>query len=461
MADDKELRETVRAAFACYDEDGSGWIDAAELRHLVSDLGGVLTERDFRKALQILDRDSNGVIDRDEFTEWWVGQSEGNGTAGEVEKVLARLRDLGRQRFHVDIHTACWNGFEDVVERLVEDGSELVNQRDSSEYGNQNSPLHYAAYQGHNSICDILIKQGASINGTNGSGCTPVFFASQQGHVGVVDLLLQNGAELRIAETKNGLTPVDVCTTPAITELFRNLLGKPPSTPAAPTLEPLSDTELKILWSPPRPNLDEVVPVSGYKVKISSSSVPVKIALAVAFPTETSISGLCADTEYSASICAISLHGLSEFSAESELVRTRKAKPLAPVLCVTDTGPAEISVAWTLADSDRQPGVSCIIYLTSPEPDGTCKWESVLKTDDHAINSTTVEDLLPDHRYKLRAVVISDDGQQALSDAVAARTTGKAAAKRSTSSKFLGASNVVRAFSANRKEAKDNQEAKP
>ncbi|KAF1780636.1 EF-Hand 1, calcium-binding site [Phytophthora cactorum] len=127
--------QEVQTTFACYDEDGSGWIDAAELRHLVSDLGGVLTERDFHKALRLLDRDSNGVIDRDEFTQWWVGQSEGNEAVGEVEKALARLKDFGRQRFRVDIHTACWNGFEDVVERLVEDGSELVNERDSSEYG--------------------------------------------------------------------------------------------------------------------------------------------------------------------------------------------------------------------------------------------------------------------------------------------------------------------------------------
>ncbi|KAG2997395.1 hypothetical protein PC128_g22845 [Phytophthora cactorum] len=460
MADDKELRETVRAAFACYDEDGSGWIDAAELRHLVSDLGGVLTERDFRKALRLLDRDSNGVIDRDEFTQWWVGQSEGNKAVGEVEKALARLKDLGRQRFRVDIHTACWNGFEDVVERLVEDGSELVNERDSSEYGNQNSSLHYAAYQGHTSICDILIKRGASINGRNGSGCTPVFFAAQQGHVEVVKLLLQNGAELRIPESKNGLTPVDVCTTPTITELFRNLSGKPPSIPAAPALEPLSDTELKILWSPPRPNLDEVVPVSGYKIKLSSPSAPAKLVLAVAFPTETSISGLCSETEYSASICAINLHGLSEFSAESEPAKTRKSKPVAPVLCITDTGPTEITVTWTLADDDHRPGVSCIIYLTSPEPDGTCNWETVFRTDDHTINSTTIENLLRDHRYKLRAAVISDDGQQTLSDAIAVRTAGKAAAKRSASSEVLGAVNVMRALGASRKEATGKQESK-
>jgi hypothetical protein len=75
------------------------------------------------------------VIDKDEFTEWWVGQTEGSEGAGEVERTLAKLRDLGRQRFRVDIFTACWSGFEEVVVRLIEDGSELHNEKDSSEYG--------------------------------------------------------------------------------------------------------------------------------------------------------------------------------------------------------------------------------------------------------------------------------------------------------------------------------------
>ncbi|OWZ01016.1 hypothetical protein PHMEG_00027674 [Phytophthora megakarya] len=336
---DRELRETVRAAFACYDEDGSGWIDVDELRHLVSDLGGVLTERDIRKALQILDRDNNGVIDKDEFTEWWVGQSEGNEASGEVEKTLARLKDLGRQRFRVDIYTACWSGFEDVV--------------------NLNSPLHYAAYQGHTSICRTLIKYGANINGTNKTGCTPVFFASQQGHVDVVNLLLENGAELRVTESEHGLTPVDVCTTPAIMDLFRNLSGKAPSSPSAPNLEALSDTELKVSWSPPRPNLDEVLPVSGYKIKLSSPSEPAKIVLAVAFPTEIAINGLCAATEYVASICAINLHGLSEFSTASQPTTIDNLVFLALFTCLRLTlmglasGKQHLGVTTTLSTRQR------------------------------------------------------------------------------------------------------------
>lgn len=445
MADDKELRETVRAAFDCYDEDHSGWIDAAELRHLVADLGGVLTDRDIRKALHILDRDSNGAIDKDEFTEWWV-QNADNEASGEVEKTLARLKELGRQRFRVDIHTASWNGFLDVVERLLEDGSELVNQKDTSEYGNSNSPLHYAAYQGHLPVCEILIKHGATVNAVNSSGCTPIFFASQQAQLAVVELLIQNDADLRVAESKHGLTPVDVCTTPAMMEAYRNLSGKPPAAPQAPTLEAVSATELKIQWSPPRAVLDEVVPVSGYKIKLSSKSSPPEIILAVAQPTETVVDGLCADTEYVASIAAVNLHGISEFSSDSMPTKTRQAKPSAPILRIDSIGVSSITVGWELADKDCRPGVNCAIYMTSPELDGTCTWEAVFKTDDHTINSTTVENLLPDHRYKFRATVISDDGQQAFSAATAARTALKASNMRSAAKSLSGAAKAMRAF---------------
>ncbi|GMF56724.1 unnamed protein product [Phytophthora fragariaefolia] len=78
--------------------------------------------------------------------------------------------------------------------------------------------------------------------------------------------------------------------------------------------------------SSPRTNLDQVVPVSGYKIKLSSSTGTPQIMLAVAFPTETLVSGLCADREYVATICAINLHGMSEFSADSDPVKTRKGR---------------------------------------------------------------------------------------------------------------------------------------
>lgn len=133
-----ELEETVRAAFTRYDHDGNGTIDSKELRHLVKDLGGIMTVRDHRSVLRVLDRNKNGAIDLEEFTRWWTSQTgdlDGDGSVGEVEKTLARLKEIGCQRFHVDIHTAAWNGLDEVVTRLIEGNAELVHDRDVSEYG--------------------------------------------------------------------------------------------------------------------------------------------------------------------------------------------------------------------------------------------------------------------------------------------------------------------------------------
>lgn len=135
---ESELRETIRAAFARYDEDANGSIDARELRRLIEDLGGVLTDSDLSAALRVLDKDRNGVIDLQEFIGWWTSQAadlDGDGAVTDLEKTLERLKEFGRECFHVDIHTAAWRGFADVVERLVQDDSELATERDSSDYG--------------------------------------------------------------------------------------------------------------------------------------------------------------------------------------------------------------------------------------------------------------------------------------------------------------------------------------
>lgn len=141
MAQSKRaLEETARAAFACYDCDGNGSIDSKELRKLIKDLGGQILDDELAKALRVLDQDNNGSIEQGEFLSWWAAQSQdldGDGVESELEIALGRLKELGRQRFHVDIHTAAWSGFGDVVSRLLEDDdeNEAVNAKDSTEYG--------------------------------------------------------------------------------------------------------------------------------------------------------------------------------------------------------------------------------------------------------------------------------------------------------------------------------------
>lgn len=182
---DAELRETIRAAFARYDEDASGSIDACELRRLVEDLGGAMTDRSLSAALRVLDNDRSGTIELQEFVNWWTSRVidlDGDGAVSDLEKALERLKELGRERFHVDIHTAAWRGFHDVVSRLVQDDGDLVHEKDATEYGvrgscascssagwgstltaaripqNLNTALHYAAYCGHVDICETLVR---------------------------------------------------------------------------------------------------------------------------------------------------------------------------------------------------------------------------------------------------------------------------------------------------------------
>ncbi|RHX97981.1 hypothetical protein DYB36_010548 [Aphanomyces astaci] len=131
-------RETIRAAFRAFDEDGSGRIDANELSDLVASLGGVMSSVELQAALRVLDKDGDGVVDQDEFEKWWTSASDdldGDGRLGQLETALARLKEHGQKRFHVDIHTACWHGHLDVVTRLVEADREVVHAKDTTEFG--------------------------------------------------------------------------------------------------------------------------------------------------------------------------------------------------------------------------------------------------------------------------------------------------------------------------------------
>ncbi|RHY90268.1 hypothetical protein DYB37_007119 [Aphanomyces astaci] len=129
-------RETIRAAFRAFDEDDSGRIDANELSDLVASLGGVMSSVELQAALRVLDKDGDGVVDQDEFEKWWTSASDdldGDGRLGQLETALARLKEHGQKRFHVDIHTACWHGHLDVVTRLVEADKEVVHAKDTTD----------------------------------------------------------------------------------------------------------------------------------------------------------------------------------------------------------------------------------------------------------------------------------------------------------------------------------------
>lgn len=128
---------------------------------------------------------------------------DGDGQISGHEHALEQLKLLGQERFHVDIHTAAWNGHLDVVERLLEEPG-AASEPDVTEFGERNTPLHYAAYNGNLKVCELLLKKKAPVNALNEAGCSPLFLAAQQDHVQVVSCLIAAGADARIRDKEVG-----------------------------------------------------------------------------------------------------------------------------------------------------------------------------------------------------------------------------------------------------------------
>ena len=91
---------------------------------------------------------------------------------------------------------AAGNGHEVVVKLLLEKGAELDTK---SKYGQ--TPLSWAAGNGHEAVVKLLLEKGTELETKDGYGQTPLSYASGNGHEAVVKLLLEKGAEL---ETKDG-----------------------------------------------------------------------------------------------------------------------------------------------------------------------------------------------------------------------------------------------------------------
>ncbi len=168
------------------------------------------------------------------------------------------------QSSKTDIHKACWEDDREIVRYFldVDDARpkeygevKLVNMPDMTGNedgqnpdlfeGDSNTPLHYAAYQGHLDLCKLLVERGANLNLENGDGCTPLFLASQQNRVDVVRYLLQRpDCQLSICDKEYGLSAFDVAASDGITTVFeteRNL--GPPGPIQAPTVKPCSSDQ--------------------------------------------------------------------------------------------------------------------------------------------------------------------------------------------------------------------------
>lgn len=64
---DTDTEEELIEAFKVFDRDGNGLISAAELRHVMTNLGEKLTEEEVDEMIREADIDGDGHINYDEF----------------------------------------------------------------------------------------------------------------------------------------------------------------------------------------------------------------------------------------------------------------------------------------------------------------------------------------------------------------------------------------------------------
>ncbi|MBS0619915.1 MAG: ankyrin repeat domain-containing protein [Verrucomicrobia bacterium] len=86
------------------------------------------------------------------------------------------------------------------------------------------APLHDAAAEGHQEVCEALLRY-VPIGLTSGDGSTALHFAARGGHLDVINLLLRQGADPNI-RNKDGVTACEVASACGHHSIARNLLNE-------------------------------------------------------------------------------------------------------------------------------------------------------------------------------------------------------------------------------------------
>ena len=121
---------------------------------------------------------------------------------------------------------AAKNGDAEAVRRLLNESPSLVTARDKD----GSTPLHCAAWNGHEDVAAILLDAGAAVNDHNQNGhwgTTPLHAAAHGNQKQVATLLVARGADLQ-ARNLNGRTPLAETTVHNARAVARLLTKTPP-----------------------------------------------------------------------------------------------------------------------------------------------------------------------------------------------------------------------------------------
>ena len=126
-------------------------------------------------------------------------------STGNIDKVRETLKHNPRFANKVQpgwgtaLHEAARNGRADIVELLLENGSDVKATELEGD-----TPLHTAVkWGGHEDVVKVLIAHKADVNARDNDGKTPLWNASASGYTNIILLLLTNGADIN-ARDKDG-----------------------------------------------------------------------------------------------------------------------------------------------------------------------------------------------------------------------------------------------------------------
>jgi calmodulin len=74
MADPRDKQEEIREAFRVFDRDGTGTISAAELRHVMTNIGEKLSDQEVDEMIREIDVDRDGQVNYEEMVRLMCGK---------------------------------------------------------------------------------------------------------------------------------------------------------------------------------------------------------------------------------------------------------------------------------------------------------------------------------------------------------------------------------------------------
>lgn len=189
MADDGEVVEELLATnpALAMKHDGQSPVLLAAYRNRLDILEALLRQQ---PDLDIFEASAAGVVEAAERL---------------IEESSDRVNACADDGF-TPLHLAAFFGHEAVARLLLDHGARIdaLTRNDM-----ENTPLHAAAAGRHLELCALLVERGAPLNVQQQGGFTALHAAAQHGDVALAQLLVTNGADLSV-ETDEGKTAADL-----------------------------------------------------------------------------------------------------------------------------------------------------------------------------------------------------------------------------------------------------------